>query len=252
MDKKVLGGMTALVTGAAKRIGRQIALSLASEGVNVIVHYRRSREEAAELCAQLAGLGVMSWAVEADFDKPGDSEMLMARAFQTAGPIDILINSASVFSPATLAELDFDDLTRNLRINAWAPFVFCRDFGRLAGRGKIVNLLDTRIVGTDPAHVGYILSKHVLYLLTRLLAIELAPGISVNAVAPGLILPPAGKDERYLDQLAPLVPLQRHGDPGDIVEAILYLLRCDFVTGQVIYVDGGRHLKEFVHGHHPD
>jgi len=252
MEKKALGGMTALVTGAAKRIGRQIALALASEGVNIVVHFRRAREEAAELCARLAGLGVMSWAVEADFDKPEDTETLITRVFDTAGPVDFLINSASVFTPGTLADLDFDDLVQSLRVNAWAPYVLSRDFGRMVNRGKIVNLLDTRIAGYDPAHVGYILSKHMLHLLTRMLAVELAPRVTVNAVAPGLILPPAGKDERYLDQLASSIPLKRHGDADDIAEAVLYLLRAGFVTGQVIYIDGGRHLKETPHGPHSD
>jgi pteridine reductase len=252
MEKKTLGGMTALVTGAAKRIGRQIALALASEGVNIVVHFRRAREEAAQLCAQLAGLGVMSWAVEADFDKPEDTETLIARVFDTAGPVDFLINSASVFTPGTLADLDFDDLTRTLRVNAWAPYVLSREFGRMVDRGKIVNLLDTRIAGYDPAHVSYILSKHMLHLLTRMMAVELAPRVTVNAVAPGLILPPAGKDERYLDQLASSIPLKRHGDPDDIAEAVLYLLGTGFVTGQVLYIDGGRHLKETPHGPNSD
>jgi NAD(P)-dependent dehydrogenase (short-subunit alcohol dehydrogenase family) len=130
--------------------------------------------------------------------------------------------------------------------------VLSREFARLAGRGKIVNLLDTKIIGYDRAHVAYILSKHMLSVLTRMCALEFAPGITVNGVAPGLILPPLGKDENYLEQLARSVPLKRHGGPEDVAKAVVYLLTSDFVTGQVIFVDGGRHLLEEGNGPHPD
>jgi NAD(P)-dependent dehydrogenase (short-subunit alcohol dehydrogenase family) len=130
-----------------------------------------------------------------------------------------------------------------MQINAWAPLVLGRDFARVAGKGKIINLLDTRLCGYDFKHVSYILSKHSLYVLTRMMALEFAPGITVNAVSPGLILPPPGKDADYLLELARTLPLAMHGGPEDIVEAVLFLLRSDFITGQVINVDGGRHLK---------
>ncbi len=141
---------------------------------------------------------------------------------------------------------------KNIQVNAWVPFVLNREFARRAREGKIINLLDSRIDGFDWTHVSYILSKHVLSVLTRMTALEFAPRITVNGVAPGLILPPPGKDHGYLDQLTDTVPLQRHGDPRDIAEAVLYLLKNDFVTGEVIHVDGGRHLKEYAHGSHPD
>ena len=137
-------------------------------------------------------------------------------------------------------------------MNAWAPFALSRDFVRLAERGKIVNLLDTRITGYDRAHVAYVLSKKMLSALTMMSALEFAPSFTVNGVAPGLILPPEGKDESYLDVLAKSVPLRKHGGPGDIADAVLYLLKSDYVTGQVIYVDGGRHLGEEQHGQHSD
>jgi NAD(P)-dependent dehydrogenase (short-subunit alcohol dehydrogenase family) len=116
----------------------------------------------------------------------------------------------------------------------------------------VINLLDTRIVGYDWSHVGYILSKDILYKLTRMAAIEFAPHVTVNAVAPGLILPPPGKNEDYLNRLANTVPLQKHGKAADIVDAIIYLVKSEYITGQVIYVDGGRHLKELSNGSNPD
>ncbi len=157
-----------------------------------------------------------------------------------------------MFLPDTLMDVGFGDVTRHLQVNAWAPFVLSRDFARLAERGKIINLLDTRITGYDRTHVAYVLSKRMLSVLTMMCALEFAPEFTVNAVAPGLILPPAGKDESYLDGLAKTVPLRKHGGPGDIADAVLYLLKSDFVTGQIIYVDGGRHLGEEHHGPYSD
>jgi NAD(P)-dependent dehydrogenase (short-subunit alcohol dehydrogenase family) len=247
-----LDGKVALITGASKRIGRALAIALAEEGVNIVAHDRRSQEaETAKVCGEVEDCGARSWSVIADLEKPGEYESLVAQALHTAGSLDILVNNASLFLPNTLMDLGFGDLTRHLHVNAWAPFVLSREFARLVRRGKIINLLDTKIAGHDPAHVAYILSKHTLAVLTRMCALEFAPGITVNAVAPGPILPPAGKDDDYLEQLAQKLPLKRHGGPGDIADAVLYLLRSDFVTGQTIFVDGGRRLVEDGNGPDP-
>ncbi len=246
-----LKGKVALVTGASKRIGRAIAIALAEEGVNIVAHDRRNQEpEMNKVCDEVVGCGSKSWKVMADMEKPEEYGTLVERAAQAAGAIDFLINNASIFLPATLADMTLEDITRHLHVNAWAPFVLIRDFARQVKRGKVVNLLDTKIVGYDREHVPYIMSKHLLALLTKMCALEFAPALAVNAVAPGLILPPAGKGDDYLDRLAPRLPLQRHGSPADIADAVLYLLKSDFVTGQVIYVDGGRHLRE--DGNGPD
>ncbi len=252
MPKRDLEGMTALVTGAAKRIGREIAIGLAREGANIVVHYRNSAREAEELCSQLADYHVLCFPVKADFENAEEYETLIKRSVETAGWLDILINSASTFFPNTLKDLDFGSLLKGMKVNAWAPFVLLRDFARTVGQGKVINLLDTRIVGHDRSHVGYILGKHVLYALTQMAAVEFAPHVTVNAVAPGLILPPPGKNEEYLTRLANRVPLKKHGKPSDIADAVIYLLKSDFVTGQVIYVDGGQHLKELNNGPNPD
>jgi NAD(P)-dependent dehydrogenase (short-subunit alcohol dehydrogenase family) len=138
-----------------------------------------------------------------------------------------------------------------MEVNAWVPFVLSRAFAQRIGRGKIVNLLDTRLKGYDWTHVGYILSKHLLAVMTRMMALEFAPHITVNAVAPGLVLPPPGKDETYLQSLVHTVPLQRYGGAQDIADAVVFLIRSDFITGNVIYVDGGRHLYECSNGSNP-
>ncbi len=247
-----MAGKTALITGAARRLGERIALALAEKGTNIVIHYRTSAEEANLLCAEIARRGVRSWSVKADFARREEYETLVARALERAGHLDILINSASIFMPSTFHEVTFEELMQNMQVNAWAPFIFSRQFAKQEREGQIINLLDTRLHGYDWAHVAYILSKQVLASVTRMLAVELAPKITVNAVAPGLILPPPGRGPEYLDRLVNTVPLRRHGDPDDVVEAVLYLLGSDFVTGQVIHVDGGRNLLEYSHGPHPD
>lgn len=247
-----LRNKTALVTGASRRIGRELCLALAEEGVNLVMHYRSSTgDEAKELAAELAKRGVKTWLVQADFEEPRECQSLIERVISEAGSLDILINSASVFLAGTLDEMTLNDLNRTIQVNAWVPFLLSRDFARLAGRGKIINLLDTRIEGYDWKHAAYILSKQALALLTRMTALEFAPSVTVNAVAPGLILPPPGKGQDYLEKLAETVPLRRHGSPRDIADAAIYLLKSDFITGQVIYVDGGRHLMEDGNGPHP-
>jgi hypothetical protein len=252
MPGESLKGQTALVTGAARRIGRATALALADEGVNVAVHYHQSEDAANEVCYQVACRGLKAWPLMADLAVPQECENLIQRVHQAAGSLDILINNASIFPVETLQEATLESLVANARVNAWAPFVLSRAFRERALRGKIVNLLDSRIAGHDWSHVGYILSKHLLAVLTRMTALALAPHITVNAVAPGLILPPPGKDESYLERLKDTVPLKRYGSPEDVAHAILFLLKSDFITGQVIYVDGGRHLREPADGSHTD
>jgi len=241
-------GKTALITGAARRIGRAIALAFADEGANVVIHYSTSEEAAGELAREIERRGARSWTVRADFADAEETASLIRRSVEVAGPIDVLVNNASIFPLERLEDLTFEGLVTNMRVNAWAPFVLSREFKREIGRGKIINLHDSRLLGFDWAHVGYILSKHVLAVLTKMTAVAYAPDITVNAVAPGLILPPAGKDESYLERLASSVPLKRHGDAADVADAVVFLAKSDFITGEVIYVDGGRHLKEYGDG----
>ena len=243
MGEASLAGLTALVTGGALRLGRATALALAGAGVNVVVHYRSSAKEAVALSDEIRALGVKAWALKADFSQPEEAAGLIERGVEEAGSLDILINNAAVFPEGTLSDITLEELERNITVNAWAPFVLSRSFANICSTGKIVNMLDTRIKGDDPPHAAYHISKHLFTLLTRLTALEFAPGVTVNAVAPGLVLAPHGSEEGYLDGLSGGLPLERAGSPADVTEAILYLLKSSFVTGQVIYIDGGRHLR---------
>jgi len=229
-------------------LGKAIALGLASEGANVIVHYGRSADQAAQTADKARAAGVKAWTLQADLAQPETAAELFARAVDLAGPIDIVVNNASIFAADSVLEVMPNDIARNVQIHGIAPLLLSRAMAAQERPGHIVNLLDSRITDYDRAHAAYHISKRMLLTLTQMLALELAPGIAVNAVAPGLILPPPGKDESYLREMARTNPLNRHGGPADIVRAVVYLLTSGFVTGQVLFVDGGSHMKGNVYG----
>ncbi|MCP4640862.1 MAG: SDR family oxidoreductase [bacterium] len=243
-----IAGKTALVTGAAKRLGRSVAEALAAQGANVVVHYRSSAGEAAGLVKSLEAKDVRAWAIQADLEDPDAASKLVDRAIASAGALDILVNSASIFPESALTEFTPDELYASININALAPLVLGRGFAAQEREGTILNFLDCRIQDYDARHAAYHLSKRMLFTLTRMMALEFAPRIRVNAVAPGLVLPPAGEDESYLRNLAHTNPLNSHGSAEDIVQAALFLIGSPFVTGQVVYVDGGRHMIGSTYG----
>jgi len=243
-----LRGKTALVTGAAKRIGAAIATALADEGASIVVHCGTSREEADATAAEIRKRGVESWVLPADLSRPAEAEALFPQAKAAAGPIDFLVNSAAIFPASRLTNFTVEHLATNVQINALAPLQLARAFAAQGRPGAVVNFLDTRFVDYDAEHAAYHLSKRMLFTLTRMMAIEFAPAVRVNAVAPGLILPPPGKDQAYFEGLAHTNPLHRVGSVQNVVDAVLFLLRSDFITGQVIFVDGGRHMRSAVYG----
>lgn len=237
-----LQGQTALVTGGGKRLGAATAEALAKAGADVAVHYRTSREEAETTARRCRAYGVNAYTVPADLADPDEALQLVPCAIELAGPIHILINSAAIFPESTLWDCTLSALEQCIRTNALAPLVLARSFAAQGIEGTVINFLDCRIADYDKNHVAYHLSKRMLFSLTRMMAAEFAPRVRVNAVAPGLILPPPGKDESYLASLAATNPLNRYGGPSDVTEAVLFLVQGRFITGQVIYLDGGRHM----------
>lgn len=247
-ELRPLEGRNALVTGAGRRLGAAMALTLARAGANVVVHYHRSGDEAARIVETISALGCRAWLLRADLERLEEADAVVARALQLAGRLDILINNAAIFPAGTLADMTADTLAHNVNVNALAPFLIGRRFCAQGVPGVIVNLLDARMVDYDREHASYHVSKRMLFTLTRMMALEFAPQVRVNAVAPGLILPPEGHGEDYLERLAHTNPLNRHGSANDVAEAALYLVRGEFVTGQVLFVDGGRHLRGNMYG----
>lgn len=243
-----LRGKTALITGGARRLGRASALSLAAAGANVIIHYRRSAQQAEETAEQAREQGVRAWTIQADLGEEEEAGALFYRAQQECAPIAVLLNNASIFPERRLLEVQSADIEENVQLHVMAPLFLSRALASQNRPGRIINFLDSRIQDYDRLHVAYHLSKRMLFSLTRMMALEFAPALTVNAIAPGLILPPPGKDEAYLQSLVHSNPLQKHGSARDITRALLFLLESDFITGQVLFVDGGRHIKGCVYG----
>lgn len=239
-----VSGKAALVTGGARRLGRATAEALGQAGASIVVHYDRSRGAAEELVGNLRRAGAHAWCLRADLRSEAELEGLVGRAASLAGPLSILVNNASAFPRATLETVTRSDLLSSIELDAWAPFELARRFAGAAPEGAhVINMLDTRIVSHyDWEHFAYCAAKHLLALFTELMAIRLAPRIAVNGVAPGLILPPAGSGPDYLEARRSELPLQRVGNASFVTDAILFLVRSEFITGQTIFVDGGRHL----------
>lgn len=240
-----LSGKTALVTGAAKRLGRSIATALADRGTGVVVHYNTSADEACELAARLEKKAA-ACTLQADLRDESQARNLLDRAVELAGPIDVLVNNAAVYSAGRLLDLTATDLAQNVQINAFAPLQIARCFADQGRTGAVVNLLDAAVLDYNRSHVAYHLSKQMLLSLTRMMAVQFAPAVRVNAVAPGLILPPQDAEANSLEGLTHTNLLGRVGDVEDVTDAVMFLLESSFITGQVIFVDGGRHLKGYM------
>lgn len=242
---KNLDGTVALVTGGAVRIGRALALVLAGQGVRVALHYGNSAEAAAMAVAAIHDLGGYAAAFQADLRHLSQIEELVDRVAQRLGPVDILVNSAAIFESAEFIDTSESSWDEQFAVNLKAPFFLARAFACHVGKertGQIVNIADWRAVRPDPHCMAYSLSKAGILAMTKGLALALAPNIRVNSIAPGAILPPPGRDETYLEKLGGHIPLQRHGSPDEVAAALLYLVTAQFVTGQVLFVDGGEHL----------
>jgi NAD(P)-dependent dehydrogenase (short-subunit alcohol dehydrogenase family) len=239
----------ALVTGGAVRIGRAICEALAARGCAVAVHYDRSGSEARALADDLACRGVAACAIQGHLQDGSSCEALVQEAWDALGGLNILVNNAAVFQRDSLLEVREDDLWAQIRTNAVIPILLSRGFvRRLTPRaaqpaGRIVNLLDQRVARQEAGAVPYLLSKKMLADFTRSAALEWAPLVTVNGIAPGAILPPvAPQDGRKFSEPAGLFPLGRQPVPGDVAAAVVGVLEQDAVTGQVLYVDGGQHL----------
>ena len=234
----------ALVTGAGLRLGRAMALDLAHRGAHVAVHYNRSEAEAREVVDQIEKLGRRALAIQADLSKVPEIASMFAQVDEAFGRLDVLINSAANFIRAPIAEIDEDAWDQSLDVNLKGACFCALEAARLMRRGdggNIVNFTDWGGLRPYRNYLPYIVSKGGIVTLTQTLALELAPEIQVNAVAPGLILPPEGTTQEQIDRMARHIPLKRAGSPDDIVAAVAFLIEgSDYITGQILCVDGGR------------
>lgn len=240
-----IDGKVAIVTGGAVRLGKALALALAEHGARLVIHYGSSGGPAQATVRQIQALGSDGLAVQADLSQPGQTPSIVERAAAHFGQVDILVNSAAIFEPGTWDDTTEANWDRHFAINLKSPFFLSQAFAVHVGReraGHIVNIADWRGVRPGTDHVAYTLTKAALIAMTKSLAQALAPNIQVNAIAPGMILPPPGQDQAYLERWAHQIPAQRVGSPEEVARALIFLLRSDFVTGELIFVTGGQHL----------
>lgn len=237
-----LKGKLALVTGSAVRIGRAIAIALANEGADLVLHYNTSESQVLSLQDELQRKGIKTFTIKMDLSAPSAGEELYNTVYSHFGKIDILINNASIFPKDDITNITYTGLIESINIHAWTPLQLGRCLHKNGCEGVIINILDTRVWGYDKTHLSYYLGKSLLASITKVMALEFAPKIRVNAIAPGLILPPPGENYEYLQKLAHTNILCKHGNEDDIVKAVLFLVNSEFITGQVIFVDGGRFL----------
>jgi pteridine reductase len=235
-----LKGKTALVTGGARRIGAALCEALAAEECRVVIHYNRSVRPAKALAARLRRNGAQAWTVAGDYRMPRSADRVVRQAVAVAGKLDILVNNAAVFDKQRLLQAAAPAIRAEWEINLLAPLLLMQAFARCVKRGRIINLLDCRIASHQPDAVTYSLSKKSLADLTRMAALELAPGITVNAVAPGPVLT-ADTIGATREKAGPL-PLKLRPGVLEVVKAVLFLLKSDAITGQIVFVDSGRHL----------
>jgi pteridine reductase len=234
----------ALVTGGAIRVGRAISLALAEAGYDLVVTYRSSVEGAADVQRLVADLGRACVLVQADLTDARAPESVAETANQTYGRLDLLVNSAASFDARPLLEVDAEAWDAVLALNVRAPHLLVRaasDLLRASG-GSVVNIVDLSAFQPWLEYPAHAVSKAALAHLTRVQARALAPEVRVNAVAPGAVLPPDDWSEERWTALAEAAPLRRVGAPADVAAAVLFFAEADFVTGQILAVDGGRHM----------
>jgi NAD(P)-dependent dehydrogenase (short-subunit alcohol dehydrogenase family) len=244
-----LTGRAALITGG-KRIGAAVAVDLASAGVDVALVYARSREEAEATAAGVRAHGRHAEVLQADLSDPDACQRVVDEAAARLGRLDLLVNMASVYERKEYGALTTADWDRALAVDLRAAHLCAHaavPHMRRQGGGRIVNFTDWIAASGRPRYAGYVpyyVAKAGVIGLTQVLALELAPaGILVNAVAPGPILPPPGTSDEEIAEVEKATPLGRWGGPAEIVRAVRYLVGTDFTTGEVVRVDGGRHVR---------
>lgn len=236
----------ALVTGAGGRVGATIARRLAGAGYKVVVHYRSSADGAKAVQAEIERAGGSAALLKGDLANRKQRATIIEKAAAAFGPLTLLVNNASTFEPDAVVDLDEALWDQHFGIHVEAPVFLSRDFARQlpeGAQGNIVNIVDERVLHTEPSHFSYTLSKSTLWNATRTLAQSLAPNIRVNAIGPGPTLPPAGQTDAAFRASLQRLPLQRAANPEEIADGLLFILAAPSMTGQMLALDGGQHIE---------
>jgi pteridine reductase len=241
-----LKGRTALVTGSAMRVGRAIVLALADAGADVVIHYNASGGPAELTAAECRSRGVRAATVKAELSDPAAAREMITEAAARMGRLDVLVNSASIYPRTPYDDITDADWDANMAVNLKAPWIAARAAAgimRRNGAGKIINIVDRAAFTPYKNYLPYIVAKAGLVALTKAMALELAPAVQVNGIAPGAILLPEDFTDRDRAEITARIPAGRIGDPADIAATVRFLCEgSDYITGQVIFVDGGRSI----------
>lgn|SRR5690606_14561835 len=232
----------AIVTGGAVRIGKSICLCLAEMGYDIVLHYGESKEEAQRTKILIEELGVRCQLISLNLEESNAGPKLFDQ-IDPSFQIEVLVNSASIFIPSGFDDESEELLDQHYKINFRSPYSLVKAYINRSAKGHVINILDTKIVQNQTEHLDYLIFKKALYDLTLMTALNCGPAFRANGIAPGLILPPEGKDESYLDKKAKAIPLRSTGNTSLIQNAIRYLVNNPFITGQILYIDGGENLQ---------
>lgn len=237
---------TALITGAAKRIGRAIAISMAENGWNIAIHYNSSQNEAEDLLKYIRSIGVQSCIIQADLADETQARSIIPQAVNKLGTISCLVNNASAFKNDTIDNFTSQSWNENMAINLNAPAVLIQEFTKQLGegqKGNVINMLDYAVLRYPERFMSYTTSKAALWALTQQLALSLAPqNIRVNGIGPGNSLPALRESEERFNRTRLSSPLGIGADPTEICNAVNFILSSNSMTGQIIALDGGKHL----------
>lgn len=235
---------TALITGASKRIGRSLTVHLAEKGWDIVIHYNSSAKGANDLVKELSTLypDQHFWAIRANLAEIDEVMALIPKLVDENVNVDLLVNNASVFDRGYIKDTSTELFDSQLDVNLKAPFFLIRNFANYFKSGNIINFVDTRITSNASNFSAYSISKKALWDLTKMAALEFAPDIRVNAIAPGVTLPPEDEDEAYLEKMAQGIPMKKPGGVEPILKSLDYILENDHLTGQLLFADGGENL----------
>ena len=243
MAEQILNGKTVLITGAARRIGRLLALACARAGADVVIHHGHSDADAESLRNEITGLGRQARVFQADLSDSSQARGLIPLINEST-PLHFLVNNAAIFESSSFESASLEQWDRHIAINLTAPFLLSQAFARQAQArqgARIVNIVDWRALRPGADHFPYTVSKSALAAMTSSMAIALAPKIIVNGLALGAILPPS--DGTANPNILQNIPLQRWANVDEVEQALLFLLTSPaYITGEIIHVDGGRHL----------
>jgi pteridine reductase len=240
-----LSGRVALVTGAGRRVGQAIAMALGARGMKIAVHYNGSASGADETVAQLAASNATGRTFQADLSEPAGPAKLVSDVVASFGSLDVLINSAAIMERTPFGEITVEQWDTVMAINLRGPFFVAQAAAPhlKKARGAIVNIADLAAFETWPGYVPHGISKAGVVHMTRSLARVLAPEVRVNGVAPGTVLLPENWDTAADERLRQTTPLARTGTPEDVSSTVIFLLESDYITGETVIVDGGRHVR---------